>query len=50
MPFNASGLAGQEAKSFAQRIRNSSEDFVRCELAAVERFKLNYGKRRVTRP
>ena len=31
-------LAGQEAQSFVQCRRKNSEDFVRCELAAVERF------------
>ena len=37
-------LAGQEAQSFAQRTRCSSEDFVRCELAAVEHFESNLQK------
>ena len=31
-------LAGQEAQSFGQPARNDSEDFVCCDLVAVERF------------
>ena len=37
-------LAVQEAQSFAQRTRNNSEDFVRCELAAVYHFKASLQK------
>ena len=37
-------LAVQEAQSFAQRTRNSSEDFVRCELAAVQSFESSLQK------
>ena len=40
-------LAGQKAQSFAQRTRNNSEDFVRCELA-VQRFELSLQKKHDT--
>ena len=33
-------MAGSEAQTFIQRTRFQSEDFVRCEMTAIERFDL----------
>ena len=31
-------MAGSEGQAFLQRTRSQSEDFVRCEMTAIERF------------